>query len=856
MPIFLDTTKKRKYYFRAGVSVVIALVIGCATLFFIGLSVSAVSVQPISYEDAIERSHYYYGAATKNKIALTIDDGPNPALAEDFYDTLSQYNAPATFFYEGARSLVRPDLLRKGSEMGFSIQNHSFTHGPQVHSSDTRFAFEVDTTGYIIELATGKKPIFYRPPYLLGIGVDPSVNPYIPLAEDVLWSLERGYIPNGTDIDPKDWQVTSPEELLQNLSAALAENKNGHTVLLHETKVTLEALPSIISYLRAEGYEIVPLEELITPPTSITLTETLALGSTDANTGGQVSDLQWFLYKEGFLDPYGLTGVYDAATRDAVENLQIQRNIIDQNNPDLAALGTVGAATRAAIASMSAEQSAAKQGVSTASKNPLTAAMAGVVPPLRYIYVNMFPFTSAFLVVMIFFALILVVARALALIFLLALARKHDKPVLTRRYSELPGVSVLIPAFNEENNIAATVESVIRSSYPKKEIIVIDDGSKDGTAAEVRSVIDAHPNDSIQLVQLENGGKARALNIGIEHAHNSIISVLDADAVMDAEALSHYVKHFDDPSVGAVAGRVRTTSSSNWLDLFQKLEYAVGQNIDKRAFSVIGAVGVVPGPAGAWRKKNLLELGGFKTDTLAEDQDMTMTLLRAGKKIVYEPDAISYTETPHSITNFLKQRFRWVYGTMQCFWKHKRAMIERPDSVMSLVVLPNVFIYNILLPLTYPFADSAFLFGIFFGGWDTLILPFIIFTAFDLAYAMWGVWREPQGWRLMLAVPFQRMIYRPLLYYTVYKSAVRVLEGTGSSWNAFKKVGETRRFYLSALRAGPQLATPAGIPSPIPLSAILGAEEKREEEAHSQVMPEDVTALSIIPRQDQSVSET
>jgi hypothetical protein len=164
------------------------------------------------------------------------------------------------------------------------------------------------------------------------------------------------------------------------------------------------------------------------------------------------------------------------------------------------------------------------------------------------------------------------------------------------------------------------------------------------------------------------------------------------------------------------------------------------------------------------------------------------------------------------VKNFLKQRFRWVYGTMQCFWKHKGAYAERGSKgPMTMLVLPNIFIFNIVLPLMYPFADSALIVGIALGEWKTLVLPFLLFTMFDLLYAIWGVWKEKSAWKLMIAVPLQRVIYRQLLYYTVMKGVVRALEGTGSGWNKFQKVGETRRFYFTAM------LTP--VPSPLSISA-------------------------------------
>jgi hypothetical protein len=314
--------------------------------------------------------------------------------------------------------------------------------------------------------------------------------------------------------------------------------------------------------------------------------------------------------------------------------------------------------------------------------------------------------------------------------------------------------------------------------------------------------------------------------------------------------LFYFARHFKNNKIGAVAGKVCTTNSSNFLDICQTIEYAIGQNIEKRAFSALGAVGVVPGPAGAWNKKFLLALGGFSTDTLVEDQDMTLTILRMGKKVVYESNAISYTETPHSVKNFLKQRFRWIYGTMQCFFKHKGIIVERPTSWMSLVVMPNTFIFNILLPLTYPLADSALLFGFLFGDWGSLIVPFIVLTLFDTFYALLGVWEDPHARKLLWAVPLQRVVYRQLLYYTVLKSLVRAIEGSGSGWNKFAKAGETKRFYLSMLKENKDYSAPQVIPEIVTTSfqgpgGISSPDTNRQE----------TFALSSIPKQSNIAGE-
>jgi len=178
---------------------------------------------------------------------------------------------------------------------------------------------------------------------------------------------------------------------------------------------------------------------------------------------------------------------------------------------------------------------------------------------------------------------------------------------------------------------------------------------------------------------------------------------------------------------------------------------------------------------------------------------MTLTLLRRGRKVAYEEKAIAYTETPHTVKNFLKQRFRWVYGTMQCFWKHKAVCIERPFSSMSLIVMHNIFIFNILLPLSYPFADSALIFGLLLSDWHGLLAPFAFFTMFDVFYASVGVWPEKNRVKMLCMVPLQRIVYRQLLYYSVMRGVVRAVEGSGSGWNKFAKIGETQRFYFSAV---------------------------------------------------------
>lgn len=799
MSIFLDASKKRKWYFRGSIVAATAVVVLCASWFVANVLLDKSNRPVVTYADAAEAYHYYDSSASKGKIALTFDDGPMPNVTRELMDVLEKNDATATFFFIGQHVLLRPDLAHETSERGFTIGIHSFTHQQSVHDSQNRLALELRTSANLVARVTGKEPLLYRPPFLLGIGIDPTINPYIPLPKNMLWALEAGFLPVGADIDPHDWKATSSASVMAGVKSALAASPTGHIMLLHEDKHTAEALPDIIGYVREQGYTIVPLEELIGPPREILLTTTLRDGNTDADTHGEVSKLQWFLYRDGELDPYLITGTFGSETRNALIRFQVKHGLIDPTSVDPARAGVADAITRYDIRADSLSFAATTV---LAPLTPTQQVKTLIVQWVQKTYINLFPVFRKTLRFMIFAILLLVITRVALLASLLATEwfRKkfYPEPIRAGRNH---GISVLIPAYNEAENIRSTLESVIKNTYSRKEIIVINDGSTDETGAIIKSVIAEHPHEAITLLQVTNGGKASALNHGLHAARYNIAAVLDADAVLDSQALFYFARHFDNPEVGAVAGKVYTAGSKGFLDLFQKLEYAIGQNIDKRALSALGAVGVVPGPAGAWDKRDVLEAGGFSSDTLVEDQDMTLTLLRKGRKVLYESRAIAYTETPHTLRNFLKQRFRWIYGTMQCFWKHKRIFSERPFGVMSLIVMPNIVIFNIILPLTYPFADSALVFGLLFGDWTSLLLPFAIFTFFDLLYAWVGVRQEKQYVKLLGAVPLQRLVYRQLLYITVARSLVRALEGIGTGWNKFAKVGDTQRFYFSSIAA-------------------------------------------------------
>src|SRR5579864_9032639 len=271
-----------------------------------------------------------------------------------------------------------------------------------------------------------------------------------------------------------------------------------------------------------------------------------------------------------------------------------------------------------------------------------------------------------------------------------------------------PAVAVLIPAYNEETVIERTVRAVLASNYPDLHVIVIDDGSSDNTLEVARRAFrEEERSGRVLILTKPNSGKAEALNFGLEHLHDEEIFVgIDADTVIASNAISRLVPHFLNPKVGAVAGNAKVGNRVNLWTRWQALEYITSQNFERRALNVLGAVSVVPGAIGAWRISAVREAGAYHTDTVAEDADLTMALLRRGYRVEYEDMALAYTEAPTNANGLMRQRFRWSFGILQAVWKHGAAIRKR--SRLGWIALPNIIIFQIMLPLVSPFIDIMF----------------------------------------------------------------------------------------------------------------------------------------------------
>lgn len=393
----------------------------------------------------------------------------------------------------------------------------------------------------------------------------------------------------------------------------------------------------------------------------------------------------------------------------------------------------------------------------------------------------------------------------LRLVFLAILAVVHRMGEDRRRPADLdpatgPMVSVLIPCFNEEKVIASSVARILESNWDRLEIIVLDDGSSDGTSAEVEKHFGAEPK--VRLMRFPNGGKALALNRGLDQAKGEIIVALDADTLFPPATIARLARWFVDPKVGAVAGNALVGNRRNLVTRWQALEYVTAQNLERRALAALGAVTVVPGAVGAWRRSALEQLGGYPSDTLAEDQDLTMAVQQAGWRVEFDPDARAYTEAPETVSGLLKQRFRWSFGTLQCLWKHRDATFNRKRPVLGFVALPQIWLFQIILATAAPLVDLAVIWSLisatldhFFHPveWssDQLVQSLLYWAAFifvDLSAAALGMALERRApWADLPWIPVQRFGYRQLMYYVVVKAVVTAVRGPRVAWGKLER---------------------------------------------------------------------
>jgi cellulose synthase/poly-beta-1,6-N-acetylglucosamine synthase-like glycosyltransferase/peptidoglycan/xylan/chitin deacetylase (PgdA/CDA1 family)/spore germination protein YaaH len=372
-----------------------------------------------------------------------------------------------------------------------------------------------------------------------------------------------------------------------------------------------------------------------------------------------------------------------------------------------------------------------------------------------------------------------------------------------------PRAAVLIPAYNEEKVIARTIRSVLMSNYKNIRIIVIDDGSTDDTyKIATETYAKEIAAGRVSVLAKPNGGKADALNFGLSQTDEEIYVGIDADGVIAHDAITRLVCHFANPHIGAVAGNAKVGNRVNLWTRWQALEYITSQNFERRALDLFDVVMVVPGAIGAWRTAAVKAGGCYHPDTVAEDADLTMNLLEQGYAVIYEDQALAFTEAPANANSLARQRFRWSFGILQAVFKHRGAITHR--RAMGLFALPNIVVFQILLPLVSPLIDLMFVAGVIHYFIDKhfhpnttssadlykLIAFFAAFLLIDFAASALAFMLERKhpaskgdAW-LLFHIWIQRFTYRQLFSWVLIRTVKRAIDGKSFSWDKLERTGK------------------------------------------------------------------
>lgn len=357
-----------------------------------------------------------------------------------------------------------------------------------------------------------------------------------------------------------------------------------------------------------------------------------------------------------------------------------------------------------------------------------------------------------------------------------------------------PLVSIIIPVYNEAKILRDSIKSLLQLNYENYEIIIVNDGSTDDTSAVAQSLVGYHQGKSahikVSLINKANGGKATALNAGIQHSTADFVLCMDGDSQLTPETLNLGIRHFVDPDLGAVAGNVKVLNRNRLLTNLQTLEYVQGLNLVRSAQSFLGMVNIIPGPVGIFRKRAIQDGGWYSSDTFAEDADLTLKIRVAGWKIIYEPNAISYTEAPESIHQLLKQRYRWTRGILQSLRKHRRQLYRSSSGALNTLVLWSMFYEAIMWPTMNIFTNLFFIVVALFYGMSNLIpLWWASIALLDIMAALYCVAVDKEELRLVPYAFIYRLFFILMIDITKAAATIEEFLGMEMTWGKLERIG-------------------------------------------------------------------
>ena len=352
-------------------------------------------------------------------------------------------------------------------------------------------------------------------------------------------------------------------------------------------------------------------------------------------------------------------------------------------------------------------------------------------------------------------------------------------------------VTVLVPAHDEERGLEGTLRALAASGHPGLEVVVVDDGSTDATAAIASRLAVELPGLRV-VRQPANLGKARALCEGARVARGEVVVTVDADTRVEPGAIGRLVAAMEEGGLAAAAGNVKVGNREGWLTRWQALEYVSGLQFERRAQARLSCITTVPGAFGAFRATALERAGLFPTGTLAEDTDLTLALQQAGEKVGFCPEAVAWTEAPVTLDGLIRQRTRWLQGNLQCAFKHVGAFRGPRRWGLRLYGLPSFWYGHLVTPLLLPVALAWLGRALALFPAREVAATALLLVGMDLLTALAGVVMDREDRRLVPFVLAQRFLQPLVLLFAFVRVLARVARGEHRSWERVPRWGGWR----------------------------------------------------------------
>jgi poly-beta-1,6-N-acetyl-D-glucosamine synthase len=385
--------------------------------------------------------------------------------------------------------------------------------------------------------------------------------------------------------------------------------------------------------------------------------------------------------------------------------------------------------------------------------------------------------------------LVLVIVRYILLLWLGYLHHIENRRRGHEEVSE-PLVTIIVPVYNEEAVVVSALRSLLGLHYPALEIIVVDDGSTDRTLERAAALEGRHGATTLRVVSKRNGGKASALNAGIALARSEYVLCMDGDSRLDPGTIRAAMRHFADPRVAAVAGNVKVVNRDNVWTSLQALEYLEGLNMARRAQGFLRVVNIIPGPIGVFRRDVLRAVGGYDTDTFAEDADLTLKLLTAGWHVAYEERAIAFTEAPERFIDLVKQRYRWTRGILQALRKRREWLKSPRRSPLIWGSLAAMLFESVLWPAMNVLGNLLFtLVALSAGTASGVFYWWVLLTMLDVAAALYAVGIEGEELRLVPYAVLYRFLFITMIDVAKLLATVEEVARVRMTWGKLERAG-------------------------------------------------------------------